>query len=38
MRGSRRSANTALAEFVAEAGYAKIWAGSVADLFDRWMD
>ena len=38
VRGSRRYANAALAEFVAEAGYAKIWAGSVADLLDRWMD
>jgi hypothetical protein len=37
VHGSRRYATARLAEFVEEAGYARLRAGTVADLLDRWM-
>ena len=37
MHGSRRHANARLAEFVEEAGYARLRAGTVGDLLERWM-
>ena len=37
VHGSRRHATARLAEFVEEAGYARLRAGTVADLLDRWV-
>lgn len=37
VHGSRRYATARLAEFVEEAGYARLRAGTVADLLDRWL-
>jgi hypothetical protein len=37
VHGSRRHANAQLAEFVEEAGYSPLRAGTVCDLLDRWM-
>jgi len=37
VHGSRRHANARLGEFVEDAGYARLRAGTVADLLDRWM-
>jgi integrase len=37
VHGSRRHATARLREFVEEAGYARLRAGTVADLLDRWL-
>ncbi|CAB4881659.1 unannotated protein [freshwater metagenome] len=37
VRGTRRFATATLAEFVEDAGYARLRSGTVADLLDRWM-
>jgi integrase len=37
VHGSRRYARAQLAGFVEEAGYARLRAGTVADLLDRWL-
>lgn len=37
VHGSRRHATAQLREFVEEAGYARMRAGTVADLLDRWL-
>ncbi len=37
VHGSRRHATARLGEFVEDAGYARLRAGTVADLLDRWM-
>jgi integrase len=37
VHGTRRHATAYLAEFVEEAGYARLRAGTVADLLDRWL-
>jgi hypothetical protein len=37
VHGSRRHATAQLREFVEEAGYARLRAGTVADLLDRWL-
>jgi integrase len=37
VHGSRRHASGQLVEFVEEAGYARLRAGTVADLLDRWL-
>ena len=37
VHGTRRYATARLAEFVEEAGYARLRAGTVADLLDRWL-
>ena len=37
VHGSRRHATAVLREFVEEAGYARLRAGTVADLLDRWL-
>jgi integrase len=37
VHGTRRYATACLAEFVEEAGYARLRAGTVADLLDRWL-
>jgi integrase len=37
VHGSRRHATAELREFVEEAGYARLRAGTVADLLDRWL-
>ena len=37
VHGTRRHATACLAEFVEEAGYARLRAGTVADLLDRWL-
>jgi integrase len=37
VHGSRRHATAQLGEFVEEAGYARLRAGTVGDLLDRWM-
>jgi integrase len=37
VHGSRRHASARLVEFVEEAGYARLRAGTVADLLDRWL-
>ena len=37
VHGSRRHATARLSEFVEDAGYARLRAGTVADLLDRWM-
>jgi integrase len=37
VHGTRRYATACLAEFVEEAGYARLRAGTVSDLLDRWM-
>src|SRR5262245_21758490 len=37
VHGTRRYATAQLVEFVEEAGYARLRAGTVADLLDRWL-
>jgi hypothetical protein len=37
VHGSRRQATARLAQFVEEAGYARLRAGTVADLLDKWL-
>ena len=37
VHGTRRFATATLAEFVEDAGYARLRSGTVADLLDRWM-
>ena len=37
VHGSRRHASSQLAAFVEEAGYARLRAGTVADLLDLWL-
>ena len=37
VHGSRRHATARLGEFVEDAGYARLRAGTVADLLDRWI-
>jgi integrase len=37
VHGSRRHASSQLTAFVEEAGYARLRAGTVADLLDRWI-
>jgi integrase len=37
VHGTRRHATACLAQFVEEAGYARLRAGTVADLLDRWL-
>ena len=37
VHGTRRCATATLAEFVEDAGYARLRSGTVADLLDRWM-
>jgi integrase len=37
VHGSRRFASATLAEFVEDAGYARLRSGTVADLLDQWM-
>jgi hypothetical protein len=37
VHGTRRRATACLTRFVEEAGYARLRAGTVADLLDRWM-
>ena len=37
VHGTRRFASATLAEFVEDAGYARLRSGTVADLLDRWM-
>src|SRR5262245_7183011 len=37
VHGSRRHASSQLAAFGEEAGYARLRAGTVADLLDRWL-
>ena len=37
VHGTRRFATATLAEFVEDAGYARLRTGTVADLLDRWM-
>jgi integrase len=38
VHGSRRQATARLAQFVEEAGYARLRAGTVADLLDKWFN